>query len=70
MKILVIGGGGREHALVWKFKQSDKVATVFCAPGNAGIRGIATCVDITTGDIPALLNFALKEHIDLTEDGP
>lgn len=70
MKILVIGGGGREHALVWKFKQSDKVATVFCAPGNAGISGIATCVDISSGDIPALLNFALKEQIDLTVVGP
>ncbi len=70
MKILVIGGGGREHALVWKFKQSDKVDTVFCAPGNAGIREIATCVDIASGDIPALLNFALKEQIDLTVVGP
>ncbi len=70
MNVLVIGGGGREHALVWKFKQSDKVDTVFCAPGNAGIKKMATCVDISSGDIPALLAFALKEQIDLTVVGP
>ena len=70
MKILVIGGGGREHAFVWKLKQSNKVDTVFCAPGNAGIGTIATCVSIAAGDIDALLAFALKEQIDLTVVGP
>jgi phosphoribosylamine--glycine ligase len=70
MKILVIGGGGREHALVWKLKQSAKVDAVFCAPGNAGIKKIATCVDIAVGNIPELLSFALKEQIDLTVVGP
>ncbi len=70
MKILVIGGGGREHALVWKLKQSDKVGTVFCAPGNAGIKDMAQCVDIPVGNINALLDFALKEQIDLTIVGP
>ncbi len=70
MKILVIGGGGREHALVWKLKQSDKVGTVFCAPGNAGIKDMAQCVDISVSNINALLDFALKEQIDLTIVGP
>lgn len=70
MKILVIGGGGREHALVWKLKQSAKVGTIFCAPGNAGIQNIAQCVDIAANDISALLRFALKEQIDLTIVGP
>jgi phosphoribosylamine--glycine ligase len=70
MKILVIGGGGREHALVWKLKQSDKVGTIFCAPGNAGIKDIAQCVDIPVNNITALLDFALKEQVDLTIVGP
>lgn len=70
MKILVIGGGGREHALVWKLKQSAKVGTIFCAPGNAGIQKIAQCVDIAANDISALLGFARKEQIDLTIVGP
>lgn len=70
MKILVIGGGGREHALVWKLKQSPKVGTIFCAPGNAGMQNIAQCVDIAANDVSALLEFALKERIDLTVVGP
>jgi phosphoribosylamine---glycine ligase len=70
MKVLVIGGGGREHALVWKLKQSDKVGTVFCAPGNAGIKEMAQCVDISVGNITALLDFARKEQVDLTIVGP
>jgi len=70
MKILVIGGGGREHALVWKLNQTDRVDTVFCAPGNAGIKQIATCVAIAANDLPGLLDFALKEGIDLTIVGP
>jgi phosphoribosylamine---glycine ligase len=70
MKVLVIGGGGREHALVWKLKQSDKVGTVFCAPGNAGIEEMAQCVDISVGNITALLDFARKEQVDLTIVGP
>ncbi|MCL2791164.1 MAG: phosphoribosylamine--glycine ligase [Desulfobulbus sp.] len=70
MKVLVIGGGGREHALVWKLKQSDKVDSIVCAPGNAGIKSLAQCVDISAGNIDALLDFALKERIDLTVVGP
>ena len=70
MKILVIGSGGREHALVWKLAQSAKGPELFCAPGNAGIRAMATCVDIAANDIPGLLAFARTEGIDLTVVGP
>ncbi|MFZ5901067.1 MAG: phosphoribosylamine--glycine ligase [Bacillota bacterium] len=70
MKILVIGGGGREHALVWKLSQSPRVTEIFAAPGNPGMLGSAVCVPIQAEDIPALLEFAKKEHIDLTVVGP
>ncbi|MCP3954306.1 MAG: phosphoribosylamine--glycine ligase [Desulfobacterales bacterium] len=71
MKVLVIGGGGREHALVWKIAQSPKVKKVFCAPGNAGITGKkVTCVPIGAADIDGLLAFALEKKIDLTAVGP
>jgi phosphoribosylamine--glycine ligase len=70
MKVLVIGSGGREHALVWKLSQSKAVTALFCAPGNAGIQAMAECVDIAAGDIAGLLAFALKEKIDLTIVGP
>ena len=70
MKVLVIGGGGREHALVWKIKQSTKVDAIYCAPGNAGIKALAECVDISSGDISGLLAFALEQRIDLTVVGP
>ena len=70
MKVLVIGSGGREHSLVWKINQSSKVEKIFCAPGNAGIRKLAECVDISATDIDALLDFAKKEGIDLTVVGP
>lgn len=70
MKVLVIGSGGREHAIVWKLHQSRKVKKIYCAPGNAGIRKLATCVDCAASDIDGLLSFAEKEHIDLTIVGP
>ncbi len=70
MKVLVIGGGGREHALVWKIAQSPKVKELFCAPGNAGIAELARCVPIPAGDIPQLLDFAKRQKIDLTVVGP
>ncbi|MDD4170332.1 MAG: phosphoribosylamine--glycine ligase [Desulfotomaculaceae bacterium] len=70
MKVLVVGGGGREHALVWKLKQSPKVTEIYCAPGNAGIARQATCVNISAEDIPALLAFARGKAIDLTLVGP
>lgn len=70
MKVLVIGSGGREHALVWKLSQSQRVDKIFCTPGNAGISEIAECLDIKTDDIGALVNFAKYEGIDLTIVGP
>lgn len=70
MKILIIGSGGREHALVWKIAQSKLVDKIFCAPGNAGISDLAECIDIKAGDIFGLLEFARKEKIDLTVVGP
>lgn len=70
MKVLVIGGGGREHVLLWKLKQSSRVTKLFCAPGNAGISEIAECVDISADDIHSLLNFVKYEGIDMTVVGP
>ncbi len=70
MKVLVVGGGGREHTLVWKIGRSPLVKKIFCAPGNAGIAGLAECVNIAADDIDKLLKFAKKEKIDLTVVGP
>jgi phosphoribosylamine--glycine ligase len=70
MKVLVVGGGGREHALVWKIAQSPKVTKIYCAPGNAGISQQATIVPIKANDLKGLLEFALEEKIDLTVVGP
>ncbi len=70
MKVLVVGSGGREHALVWKIHQSPRVKKIYCAPGNAGIKRMAECVSISAEDIDGLVSFALKEKIDLTVVGP
>jgi phosphoribosylamine---glycine ligase len=70
MKILVIGSGGREHALVWKISQSKKVDKVYCAPGNAGISQLAECINIKADDIEGLRKFAFDNKIDLTIVGP
>ncbi len=70
MKILVIGNGGREHALVWKISQSPMVSEIFCAPGNAGIEYLAKLVSIKADDIDGLLNFAREKKVDLTIVGP
>jgi len=70
MKILVIGSGGREHALVWKLKQSPRVSEIFCAPGNAGIGAIARNVPIAVTAQQELVEFAKKENIGLTVVGP
>src|SRR5579875_1701961 len=70
MRILVVGGGGREHALVWKLAQSPQAEALFCAPGNAGIAALATCVPIAPGDVDGLVRFAERERIDLTVVGP
>jgi len=58
MKVLVVGSGGREHALVWKIKQSPKVSKIYCAPGNAGIKKMAQCLDISATDVKSLAAFA------------
>jgi len=70
MKILVIGSGGREHALVWKIAQSPAVKQIFCAPGNAGTADLADNVDISAEDVPNLVEFARREKIDLVVVGP
>jgi phosphoribosylamine--glycine ligase len=70
MKVLVVGGGGREHALVWKISQSPLVDTLYCAPGNPGIAEFAECVHIGSDEIEVLLDFAINEKIDLTVVGP
>ena len=70
MKVLVVGSGGREHALVYKLKESPLVTEVFCAPGNAGIESIAECVDIKVDDIEGLKEFAKTNEIGLTVVGP
>ena len=70
MRILVIGGGGREHALVWKITQSPLVEKIYCAPGNAGIAQIAECVPLKVTDVEGLANFAESQKIDLTVVGP
>jgi phosphoribosylamine--glycine ligase len=70
MKLLIIGSGGREHALVWKLKQSPRVREIFCAPGNGGIARDATCVPLKITEHGALVEFAKKNAIDLTVVGP
>ena len=70
MNILVVGSGGREHALIWKIAKSRKVKRLFCAPGNPGIAQLAECVNIKADDISGLRDFASKEKIDLTIVGP
>ena len=70
MRVLVIGGGGREHALVWKIKQSPKVETIFCAPGNAGTSETVENVAIAADDIEGLLQFVLNNGVGLTIVGP
>ncbi len=70
MKILVVGGGGREHAMVWKLAQSPRRPVLFCAPGNAGIASLAECIPIKSDDVAGLKDFALRKQIDLTVIGP
>jgi phosphoribosylamine--glycine ligase len=70
MNILVIGSGGREHALVWKIAQSKRVDRIWCAPGNPGIASLAGCVQIPPSDLGGLLRFALDNKIELTVVGP
>ena len=70
MKILVVGGGGREHTILWKLAQSPKKPELYCAPGNGGISQIATCVDIAATDIEAMVAFAKREKMDLVVVAP
>ncbi|MFP5114969.1 phosphoribosylamine--glycine ligase [Bacillaceae bacterium C204] len=70
MKVLVVGGGGREHAIVWKLSQSPKINQIYCAPGNPGIAELAECLSISVSEIEKLANFTKKEQIDLTFVGP
>ncbi len=70
MKILVVGQGGREHAIVWKLAQSEKKPELFCAPGNAGISSIAKCIPIKSTDIDGMVNFAKSEDINLVFVAP
>jgi phosphoribosylamine--glycine ligase len=70
MKVLVIGGGGREHAIVWKLSQSRHVDKIYCCPGNAGIAEIAECIDVRQDDFQALLDFVKYEWVDMTIVGP
>ena len=70
MKVLVVGSGGREHALVWKISQSPMVDKIYCAPGNAGIGEMAECVAIKAEDLDGLLDFAVQNEIGLTVVGP
>ena len=70
VNVLVVGSGGREHALAWKISQSAKVDKIYCAPGNAGIAEIAECIDTRADDLEGLAGFALANKIDLTVVGP
>ena len=70
MRVLVVGGGGREHALCWALAASPLLTKLFCAPGNAGIAEVAECVAIGAEDISALITFAKDKAIDLVVVGP
>lgn len=70
MKVLVVGGGGREHTIVWKLSQSEKVDKIYCAPGNAGIASLAQCVPIKATDVEQMVDFAVKEKIDMVMVAP
>ncbi len=70
MKVLVVGGGGREHALVWRLAQSPLVEELLAAPGNAGIAASARCVDVPADDVPGIVALVEREDVDLTVVGP
>ncbi len=70
MRVLVVGGGGREHALVWKISKSKRVDEIYCAPGNAGIAALAQCVDIDVMDIGNMVHFAKNKAVDLVVVAP
>ena len=70
MRVLIVGGGGREHAIAWKISKSSKVEKIYCAPGNAGIEEVAECVPIGVMEFDKLTDFAVSHNIDLTVIGP
>src|SRR5881409_394813 len=70
MRVLVVGGGGREHALCWKLRQSPRLTALYCAPGNAGIARVAECVPVSADDVKGLVRFAEEQRVDLTIVGP
>ena len=70
MNILVLGSGGREHAIVWKISQNKNVKKIYCIPGNGGIAAQAECVNISLGDFDALVKFAKEKSVDMTVVGP
>ncbi len=70
MKVLVVGGGGREHAIIWKLAQSPKIDKIYCAPGNAGIMEQAECIDVSAEDIDGIVKLAGDLNIDLAVIGP
>lgn len=69
MKVLIVGGGGREHAIAWAVAKSPKVDKIYCAPGNAGIASVAECVPIGAMEFDKLVDFAKEKQIDLTVVG-
>jgi phosphoribosylamine--glycine ligase len=70
MKVMIVGGGGREHAIAWKLRQSPRLTELYCAPGNAGIASLAVCVDIKADDVRGLTAFASENKMDLVVIGP
>lgn len=70
MKVLIVGSGGREHALAWKLAQSPKISQLYCAPGNAGIGEYASCVPLQADDLSGIVAWAQQEAIDLVVVGP
>ena len=70
MKVLVVGGGGREHAICWKLAQSPRVTELFCAPGNAGIAQVATCVPIKATDVESMVKWAKENAMDFVMVAP
>ena len=70
MRVLVVGGGGREHALVWSLSKSPLVADLMCAPGNPGIAELARCRPVAVNDLPGLVTMAAREFVDLVVVGP
>jgi len=70
MKVLVVGGGGREHAICWKLAQSPKVTELYCAPGNAGIAQVATCVPVKATDVEAMVAWAKENAMDFVMVAP